>query len=102
MKKLSELKPKRRALHIANANQRAFFSQIIFEDFLLNNSNEGQSGMEFRLVISRLHPDSTLEIYCHPFGRDGETFDGYVCDSEIQPKKAIDNLMKYLNESHRK
>ena len=93
------LKPKRRALHIANAGQRAFLSQVLFEDFLLKHSNNGESGMEFRLVIFKKDSHGTLQIYCHPFGRDGETFDGYVKGTEIYPKTAIDNLMKYLNET---
>lgn len=99
MKKLMNLKPKRRALRIANASHRAFLSQVLFEDFLRKNSIGGN---EFRLVIFRDHPDGTLEFYCHPFGRDGETFDGYATGAEIYPKKAIDNLMKYLNETPNK
>jgi hypothetical protein len=96
MNKLMNLKPKRRALRIANANQRAFLSKVLFEDFLRRNSIGGN---EFRLVISRDHQDGTLEFYCHPFGRDGETFNGYATGTEIYPKSAIDNLMKYLNET---
>jgi hypothetical protein len=96
MKKLMNLKPKRRALHIANASQRAFLSQVFFENFLRKNS---EGGNDFRLVISKNYTDGTLEFYCHPFGRDGETFDGYVKGTEVYPKTAIDNLMKYLNET---
>lgn len=99
MKRLMKLKSKRRALHIANANRRAFLSEVLFEDFLLKHSNSGESGMEFRLVIFNKNADGTLQVYCHPFGRDGATFDGYVKGTEVYPKRAIDNLMKYLNET---
>jgi len=99
MKKLSKLRPRRRALNVASFNQRAFFNQVLFEVFLLANSNNGESGKEFRLVISNRHPDGTLEFYCHPLGRDGSTFDGYVMGTEVLPKKAIDNLMKYMKET---
>lgn len=99
MKNLQNLKPRKRALHIANVTHRAFSSSVTFEDFLRNNANpEGFGGSEFRLVINQEHPDGTLEIYCHPLGRDGETYDGYVKHFTIDPKQAIDNLMKYLRE----
>ncbi len=98
MKKLMSLKPKRRAMKIANANKRAFLSSVLFEDFLRKSSDASDAGNDFRLVISRKHSDGTLEFYCHPLNRDGETFDGYITGMEIYPKTAIDNLMKYLNE----
>ena len=99
MKHLQNLKPRKRALHIANVTHRAFSSSVTFEDFLRNNANpDGFGGSEFRLVINQEHPDGTLEIYCHPLGRDGETYDGYVKHFTIDPKTAIDNLVKYLRE----
>lgn len=94
-----KLSLRKRALQNATANQRAFYKSITFEDFLRNNANkEGLSGSEFRLVINNETPDGSIQIYCHPFGRDGETYDAYVWHFNIEPKTAIDNLMKYLRE----
>ena len=94
MKNLEKLKPRRKALHIANVSSRALFAETLFEDFLRKNL---QGGNEFRLVATP-QKDGTLEFYIHPLGRDGSTFDGYSRGTEVYPKKAIDNLMKYLRE----
>ena len=94
MKHLQNLKPRKMALHIANVANRALLPEVIFESFLRNNLEKGN---EFRMVATPL-PDGTIEFYCHPLGRDGSTFDGYIMNSNVYPKKAIDNLIKYLRE----
>ena len=50
------------------------------------------------MVVTPL-PDGTIEFYCHPLGRDGSTFDGYIMNSNVYPKKAIDNLMNLREAS---
>lgn len=79
----------------ANANHRAFSTAIQFEEFLRQNSTDTER--EFRLVVTEKGQDA-LTILCHPLGRDGQTYDGYVMRFNVEPKKAIDNLMKYLRQ----
>ncbi len=95
---LKKLKPRRRALHVAQVNQRAFNGSISFEDFIINNIDKEKGLTDFRLNVDHIEPDGTIVVYIHPLGRDGETYDGYVRLFEILPKKAIDNLVKLLRE----
>ena len=67
-----------------------------FGEFLKDNSKEGN---EFRLVTNLL-PDGTMEFYCHPLGRDGETYDGYAMGLNIYPKRAIENLLNYIRDEN--
>ena len=48
MKHLQNLKPRKRALHIANVTNRALLPEVIFESFLRNNLEKGN---EFRKNI---------------------------------------------------
>jgi len=79
----------------ANANHRAFHTAIQFEEFLRQNITKKER--EFRLVVTDAKPDA-VTIMCHPLGRDGHTYDGYVMRFNVEPKQAIDNLMKYLRQ----
>jgi len=93
--KKRKLTPKSKALMNASVNHRAFNSSLNFEDFLRRNVTDTER--EFRLVVREKSPDA-VTILCHPLGRDGETYDGYAMRYNIEPKQAIDNLMKYLRE----
>ena len=73
-------------------NELELRSKISFEHFLKNNLKEGN---EFRLVVTQ-SDENLVEFYCHPLGRDGQTFDAYVFRSCVEPKKAMDNLAKAL------
>jgi len=52
------------------------------EEFLLKNSNIMKGEIEFRLVINKISGDedgkSSVRIYCHPLGRDGDTLDADI------------------------
>lgn len=84
---------KLRALETANKAHRSFVGSITFEDFLRNNSTE--TDREFRLVVREINADS-LTLLIHPAGRDGQTYDAYSIRYNLEPKQAIDNLMKFL------
>lgn len=86
---------KLKSLEVASQTHRAFYKSINFEDFLRNNITETER--EFRLVVKEINQDS-LTILVHPLGRDGETYDGYCLRFNVEPKQAIDNLMKFLRE----
>jgi hypothetical protein len=91
--------PRKKAIETTDAKERAFAESITFEEFLRKNANkEGLQGSEFRLVVFNELSDKELQIYCHPFGRDGETYDGYSHGFTIYPKKGIDNLVRYLGK----
>lgn len=57
------------------------------EEFLLNNSNLIKGENEFRLVISKISGDedghSSVRIYCHPMGRNGDTIDADITGNDF-------------------
>lgn len=71
---------------------------LTFEEFLKTNSERGN---DFHLTVVK-HDKGVVEFYCHPFNRNGETFDGYVRRDIVSPKKAIDNLLKIINKEEKK
>lgn len=79
-------------MHIATVTHRAFSSNITFADFLRNNS--GPFGSEFKLIVNSM-PNESLEISCYRIDKDGETYNAYVTDFNVYPKKAINNLVNY-------
>jgi len=88
---------KRRALEIASKTHRAFHTPIQIEEYLRRCIKNG--GKTFFLEVQQVGPDA-LGIEIKPMLGDdpNNVYLGYVMRFNIEPKKAIDNLMKYLRE----
>ena len=88
---------KKRALEIASKAHRAFHTPIQIEEYLRQNCKGG--GRTFFLEVKQIAPDA-LGIEIKPMLGDdpNNVYLGYVMRFNIEPKKAIDNLMKFLRE----
>lgn len=88
---------KRNALEIASKSHRAFNTAIQIEDYLRKHLKNGN--FTFFLEVKQNGSDA-LGIEIKPMlSRDeNDVYLGYVMRFNIEPKRAIDNLMKYLRE----
>lgn len=96
---------KRKALEVASQSHRAFNHAIQIEDYLRMNLKKGNT--QFLLEVKQNGLDA-LGVEISPLVKnDGYVFKpanqnniylGYVMRFNIEPKGAIDNLMKFLRE----
>lgn len=97
--KMRKMTNRSKGMALSRATSRAFGSRIIFEDFLRQQIESGH--MNFRLH-AQMH-DDVVTVIIKPDvidmeSKDTPTFLGYVMRSGIEPKTAIDNIIKYFKQ----
>lgn len=88
---------KKKAMEVASQTHRAFGNCIQIEDYLRRNIKEG--GSTFFLEVKEIGEDC-LGVEISPMLNTDKNniYLGYVMRFNIEPKRAIDNLMKFLRE----
>lgn len=95
---------KRKAMEVASQTHRAFHLVTSLEDYLRACAKYGST--LFKLEIKQLADDAVgIEITptIDPLIKDAydnpiNSYLGYAMRFNVEPKRAIDNLMKYLRE----
>lgn len=88
---------KRKALEVASQSHRAFNRAIQIEDYLRLNLKKGNT--QFLLEVKQNAMDALgIEISPMLNTNPNNIYLGYVMRFNIEPKVAIDNLVKFLRE----
>lgn len=89
--------PKKKALEIASKSHRAFNNAIQIEDYLRLAMKKGHRTFFLEVKENKL---DALGVEIKPMLSEDENdvYLGYVMRFNIEPKRAIDNLMKFLRE----
>lgn len=90
---------KKKALDVASKAHRAFYQAIDIEGYL-RQQMKTYGGRTFFLEVKQVGSDA-LGIEIKPMldaENENNVYLGYVMRFNIEPKRAIDNLMKYLRE----
>ena len=100
-KKFADLPPKRAARAVSEAVKRAAIEQarfhVIFEDFAREHTDSSPLFVKFEELYDGI---ITIEIFPDPARQNSDRYTkpflGYVIGTNVYPKKALDNLVKYL------
>jgi type III secretory pathway component EscV len=88
---------KRKALEIASQTHRAYHNSIQIEDYLRQNIKQGSRTFFLEVKDNGL---DALGVEIRPMlDKDpNNVYVGYVMRFNIEPRRAIDNMVKFLRE----
>lgn len=98
-----KLTKRSKGMAMAHAYRRSFGSRVIFESFIRQfaNNRTGTASFTFDVV----NKNDVIEVTCTPVSLGGEAlpfkhepFLGYLMRGSIEPKTAIDNIVKYFTQ----